>query len=147
MSYQQSYCHIIFSTKNRQPQIDEDREKDLYNYIWGILRNKNCHLYRIGGTSDHIHIFTSIHSTVCIADLVRDIKTSTNKWIRQNKVLDRFDGWQSEYAYFTKANRDRQVVIDYIKNQKEHHKNEDSLNELKRLLTEEGIDWDERYLH
>lgn len=146
MSINQSYFHIIFSTKNRTSVLQEDSRKDLYNYIWGIIRKKNCHLYRIGGAEDHIHIFTSLHATVCLADFVRDIKSSTTAWIHREHIFKDFDSWQTEYGSFTKADRDRQTVIDYIKNQHEHHKNESSFDEFKRLLDEEGIDYDDRYL-
>ena len=56
MSYTQIYYHIIFSTKDRQKVLSANNRKELYNYIWGILKNKQCHVYRIGGTIDHIHI-------------------------------------------------------------------------------------------
>ncbi|MCU4177342.1 transposase [Carboxylicivirga sp. N1Y90] len=56
-TYTQILYQIVFSTKNHQKTLTPDRE-DLFKYIWGILKNKNCHLYRIGGVEDHIHIIT-----------------------------------------------------------------------------------------
>jgi ubiquinone/menaquinone biosynthesis C-methylase UbiE len=49
--------------------------RNLYSYLWGILKNNKCQLYQMGGTADHIHMLTSIHSTVCLANLIRDMKT------------------------------------------------------------------------
>ena len=77
MSYTQIYYHIVFSTKNRLPTFHKDQKKALYNYLWGILKNKKCHLYQMGGVEDHIHMLTSVHSTISIADLIRDLKTSS----------------------------------------------------------------------
>ena len=112
----------------------------------GILKNKKCHLHQLGGVEDHIHILTSIHSTVCLADLIRDLKTSSTSWIRQNKVFRDFPGWQNEYGAFTKSHSDRDGVTAYIRNQAEHHRTESFVDELRRLLKEEGIAFEERYL-
>ncbi len=63
----------------------------------------------------------------------------------ENKFPD-FEGWQGGYGAFTYNNRDKQMIINYVKNQKEHHKTESFLDEYKRLLTENGIEFDENYL-
>jgi putative transposase len=67
--------HIVFSTKDREPVLHKDRRSDLFRYIWRIINNREGHLYRINGVQDHLHILTSLHPTVCLADFVKDIKT------------------------------------------------------------------------
>ena len=47
---------------------------------------------------------------------------------------------------FTYSVREKDKVIEYVKNQKEHHKTETFYDEYKRLLTENGIEFDEKYL-
>ena len=146
MSYTQIYYHIVYSTKNRLPVLKEDGRKQLYSYLWGILKNKKCYLYQIGGTDDHIHFLISLHSTVCLANLVRDIKKSSTAWIKQEKIFHQFSGWQNEYGAFTKSHSDKDMIISYIKNQPEHHRNESFIDEFKRLLNEENVDFDEQYI-
>ena len=146
MSYVQTYYHIVFSTKNRVPVLHQDKRKELYGYLWGILKNKDCHLYQLGGTEDHIHMLTSMHSTVCLAVLVRDLKTSSTSWIRKEQVFHSFPGWQGEYGAFTKSHSHRDGVIEYIRKQVDHHKTESFADELRRLLREERIDFEERHL-
>ncbi len=46
---------IIYSTKERKRVLLENNREQLYKYIWGILKKKNCHRYRINGVEDHIH--------------------------------------------------------------------------------------------
>ena len=146
MSYTQIYYHIVFSTKNRMPVLHKDRRKELFNYLWGILKNKKCHLYQIGGIENHIHMLTSIHSTTSLADLIRDMKTSSTAWIKKEKLFPDFSGWQTEYGAFTKSHSHCDAVTAYIKNQEEHHQKELFIDEFKRLLKEEGIAFEERYL-
>jgi REP element-mobilizing transposase RayT len=146
MSYFQIYYHIVFSTRNRLPVLHKDRRKDLYNYLWGILKNKKCHLYRMGGVEDHLHILTSLPSTERLAYLVRDMKTASHSWIKSSGIFPGFPGWQGEYGAFTKSHSHCEEVVQYIKNQEVHHQKESFLDEFKRLLREEGIEFDENYL-
>ena len=57
-----------------------------------------------------------------------------------------FRGWQEGYGAFTYSIREKDMLINYIKNQKEHHKKESFYDEYKRLLIENEIEFDEKYL-
>jgi putative transposase len=143
-TYRQIFYQIVFATKHREQSIHEKNEAELYKYIWGILKNKKCQLYRINGLPDHIHIFCDLHPSVCLSDLVKDIKVSTNLWMKQSGLFPEFTCWQDGYGAFTYSVREKDTIINYIKNQKEHHKNETFEDEYKKLLKEHGIEFDEK---
>jgi putative transposase len=145
-TYTQIYYHVVFSTKGREPALAKDRRKDLFRYIWGILNSNHCHLHRLNGVEDHIHFLMSLHPTVALATLIRDLKTSTTAWIRQENVFEGFPGWQDGYGAFTKSHEDRDRIIEYIKNQEEHHRRATYQEELRALLKEAGIEYEEKYL-
>ena len=145
-TYTQILYHIVFSTKEREASLTADRREDLFRYIWGIVKNKHSHLYRINGTGDHVHLLTSLHPTVCLADFVREIKTASSRWIRENRVFSGFTHWQDGYGAFTHSIHERDVQIDYIKNQSEHHRHKRFLEEYRELLIASGVDFDEKYL-
>jgi REP element-mobilizing transposase RayT len=96
--------------------------------------------------SDHIHIFTDLHPSVSLSSLVKDIKVSSNLWIKQSGLFPDFEEWQSGYGAFTYSEREKDMIINYIKKQKEHHKNESFETEYKTLLKDHGIEFDEKYL-
>jgi len=144
--YTQTFYHIVFSTKDRKPTIPNEHCEELYKYIWGILENRNCKLYRVNGTEDHLHIFTSLNPTKSLSDLLRDIKTNSSRWLRENENFPDFVAWQKGYSAFTYSVRDKDLIVNYIKKQKEHHKKETSLNELKRILQENGVEFDRKFL-
>jgi REP element-mobilizing transposase RayT len=146
MSYKQIYYQIVFGTKERKPAITEAHCEELYKYIWGIIKNKNCHLYRINGVEDHIHIFSDLHPSIALADYIKDIKIASSIWMKDSRLFPGFKGWQEGYGAFTYSNKEKDILINYVKNQKIHHKKENFHNEFKRLLEEHGIDFDERYL-
>lgn len=145
-TFRQIYYQIVFSTKHRKPVLVEAHEDQLYKYIWGIVKNKNCRLYRINGMPDHIHLFVDLHPSVSLSNFVKDIKIAGNSWIKQSGLFPDFEEWQSGYGAFTYSEKEKDAVINYIKNQKEHHKHESFENEYKNLLQTNGIEFDEKYL-
>ena len=147
-TYTQILYQIVFSTKHREKTILESREEELYRYIWGVLNDKKCVLYQVGGVSDHIHIVTHLHPSVALADVVKDIKMSTSSFIKENQLFPHFDGWQNGYGAFTYNIEAKENLINYVKRQKAHHQRQ-SLNfrkEYKELLEEHHIEYDEKYL-
>jgi REP element-mobilizing transposase RayT len=145
-TFTQIYYHIVFSTKDRARVLLANRRDDLFRYTWGILRNKDCHLYRIGGVEDHIHILTGVHPTLSLAELVRDIKIATSQWIKKEGVFPDFAHWQDGYGAFTVSHGDKDAVVEYIRGQEQHHKQVSFKDELREFLTRHGITFDEKYL-
>ena len=132
--------------KNRMPALEEENRDKLFKYIWGIMKNKKCHLYRINGIEDHLHIVTDLHQTVALASLVKDIKLGANDSIEKENLFPKFTGWQEGYGAFTYSYDAKDRVIAYVKNQKEHHKTMTFKEEYKALLEEHKIEFDEKYL-
>ena len=145
-SYTQILYQIIFSTKNREKSLSETNRPELFNYIWGVIKNKKSHLYRINGVEDHIHILTHLHPTIALADFVKDIKVSSSLMIKEKKLFPKFTGWQIGYGAFTYSVDAKEKLIKYIINQPEHHKKETFIEEFKRILDEFNIKYDEKYL-
>ena len=145
-SFKQIYYQIIFGTKYRKPVISESHSTELYRYIHGLIKNKDCFTYSINGVEDHIHIFSDLHPTVRLADFVKDIKLASNDWMTNSGKFPDFEGWQVGYGAFTYNFKQKDTLINYVNNQKEHHKKETFYDEFKRLLIENGVEFDEKYL-
>jgi REP element-mobilizing transposase RayT len=145
-TYTQIIYQIVFSTKHRIPTLTKPNRDELFKAIWGILKNKNCHLYRINGVEDHIHIVSDLHPSVALADLVKDIKLGSSDFIKRNALFPNFSGWQIGYGAFTYSIKEKHRLIQYVKNQEQHHKKEVFIDEYKSLLKEHGVEYDEQYL-
>ncbi len=121
-----TYTHIlyqiVFSTKYRKPTLLDAKREELFKYIWGVLKKKNCTLYQVGGVKDHIHIVTHLHPSIALSNLVKDIKLSSIEYIKEEKLFPNFNGWQSGYGAFTYSIKEKARLIAYVKNQEEHHK-------------------------
>jgi hypothetical protein len=73
------------------------------------------------------------------------IKTDSSKWLKANPHFPNFRGWGREYAGFSYSLRDKDKIVDYIKNQKEHHQKNTFVEEYRSFLQENGVVIDERY--
>jgi len=144
-SYRQILYHIVFRTKDGRKTITLANSDELYKYIWGIIKNRNGHLYRINGMEDHIHILSDLHPSVALADYVRDIKTASSKWLKECGKFPEFDGWADGYCSLTYAFGDKDTVVNYIKSQQEHHQTTTFEAEYRKLLEEHGIEINEQY--
>ncbi|MFC3414346.1 IS200/IS605 family transposase [Algoriphagus hitonicola] len=145
-THTQLLYHFVFSTKHREPTIVPDHKKRLFAYLHQLLTNKNCHLYRINGVEDHLHILTHLHPTISISSLIKDIKLAADDFIKREAIFPKFKGWQDGYGAFTESIQAKERLITYIKNQEEHHRNVSFLDEYKALLNEHEIEFDEKYL-
>ena len=145
-TYTRILYQIVFGPKNRGKTLKGENRIELYRYVHGLLKQKNCHLYRINGVEDHIHILTHIHPSIAVASLVKDIKLATSAYIKSKKLFPDFTGWQEGYGAFTYSLKDRDRLIEYIKNQEEHHRKKTFKTEYVELLKEHGIDFDEQYI-
>ena len=145
-TFTQIIYHIVFSTKHRQMSLSHDKRPELFKYIWGVIAEKKSHPYWIDGVEDHLHIATHIHPTVALSPLIKDIKLASISFVKENNLFRNFAGWQDGYAAFTISYRDKDMLINYIKDQEEHHKIVSYKEELIALFEEHGIEFDEKYL-
>jgi REP element-mobilizing transposase RayT len=145
-TYTQILYQIVFSTKNRERTLSKNYREELFNYIWGVLKNKKCHLYRINGVEDHVHIVTHLHPTISLSSLIKDIKVSSSLHIKEKNLCKDFTGWQEGYGAFTYSVKEKDRLIEYVKNQEEHNKTITFKEEFIELLHEHGIEFDEKYL-
>jgi putative transposase len=144
-SYRQLLYHLVFRTKNSMPTITHDHSDHLYAYIGGIIKNKNSHLYMINGTDNHLHIITDLHPSIALSDFMRELKVSTSMWMKEIGLFPEFEGWADGYGSFTCAYMDLGILIDYVKNQQEHHKKKNFEDEYRNLIMQSGIKIDEKY--
>ncbi|RLD19921.1 MAG: IS200/IS605 family transposase [Bacteroidetes bacterium] len=141
-----NYLHITFSTKNRQPYIDDNIEVELYKYLGGICKNLECYPIIVGGYKDHVHIFCLLSRKMALMKLVEELKSHSSKWIKtKGKQYQKFY-WQNGYGGFSVNSTNVDIVKNYILGQKEHHKKRTYKEEYLKLLVENEIKYDDHYI-
>jgi len=145
-TYVSSFFHVVFSTKERRPQISDELQPRLWAYIGGIARQNNFTAIAVGGTSDHVHILRSLPSTMPISKAVQLIKGGSSKWIHDTFSTLRKFSWQQGYGAFSISVSDIERTIKYIENQKRHHAKKDFREEFVQFLRKHNIPYDERFV-
>ena len=145
-TYTQLYVHLIFSPKNREALIEKSWKSDLEKYITGIVQNYQHKLIAIGSMPDHIHIFIGYDVNQTIPNLVENIKTSSNNWIKENRLSKYKFEWQKGYGAFSHSRSQMDTVVNYILNQEVHHSKKTFKEEYLEMLQKNDVEYDERYL-
>jgi putative transposase len=141
------FIHLVFSTKNRRPFIDEAIQPELYPYIAKVLYGECSSPAKIiGGVEDHLHILLNLSRTISIANLVETIKVQSSKWIKtKGSAYSKFH-WQTGYGAFSVSSSAVDAVSQYILGQKDHHRKRTFMDEYRGLLDKHEMEYDEKYV-
>ena len=146
-SLAQVYLHIVFSTKDRRRFLcDQELRSRTHAYLVGICQNQGAPSLKVGGVEDHIHLLCRMAKVLSIADLIKELKRESSKWVKQQHLELRGFYWQSGYGAFSVSPSHVPALIEYIHNQEEHHKQESFQDEFRRLCKKYGVEIDERYV-
>ena len=145
-TYSQIYIQIVFAVKNRNGLIANSWEEELYKYITGIVQNKGQKMLAINGMPDHIHILIGMKPSCCLSDLVREIKKSSNSFVKEKGFSKYNFEWQEGFGAFSYSHSSLDNVIEYINNQKEHHKKRSFKEEYINFLEKFNIEFKNEYL-
>jgi REP element-mobilizing transposase RayT len=145
-TFSQIYIQFVFAVEGRRSLISESWENNLYKYISGLISNKGQKPLAINGAYDHIHILAGLKLSYCPSNLMREIKKSSNTWINDNGFTKEKFNWQGGGAGFSYSRSQIAGVIEYIENQKRHHEKVSFKAEYTKILNEQGIAFEEKYL-
>ncbi|MBK8043646.1 MAG: IS200/IS605 family transposase [Haliscomenobacter sp.] len=138
--FSQIYIQIVFAVKNRQGLIQPEWEEHLYQYATGVVQTRGHKMLAIGGMPDHIHIFIGLKPAEALSDLVREIKNTTNDFIKEHRLSPYKFDWQAGYGAFSYSRTHIDSVCKYILNQKNHHKNRTFEEEFVKMLQDFNVE-------
>jgi putative transposase len=144
-TYSQIYVQYVFAVRGRDNLLQKAWREEVFKYIAGVIKGKNQKSIIVNGVADHVHVFVGLKPTMNIADLVRDIKNNSSKFINDQKYLKGKFSWQEGYGVFSYAHSQIDNVYQYIANQEEHHRRtfkEEYLDFLQKF----DIEYNEKYL-
>ena len=145
-TYTQCYFQLVFAVKNREALIKKSWKNELEKYITGIVQNHKHKLLAISAMPDHIHIFIGYHLNQSIPDLVEEIKTSSNAWIKMGNFSKFKFEWQKGYGAFTYSHSQIDAVVKYIMNQEIHHRKKTFRSEYLEILRKNEIEFKDEYV-
>jgi REP element-mobilizing transposase RayT len=145
-TYTQINMHVVFSVKGRESILPLKKQAEIFKYISGILNNMDQYPLAVNGYKDHVHLFFELQPNKSLSDIVRIVKSSSSKWINENKIVVGKFSWQEGYGAFSYSKSQRNTVIQYIMKQEEHHHVKTFRDEYLELLESFEINFDEKYV-
>jgi REP element-mobilizing transposase RayT len=139
--------HTIFSTKDRRPFLRDHKLRDeLHRYIGGILLELDCQPIIAESVADHIHFLCSLSRTREPANMIKEVKRGSSRWLKtKGPELSDF-AWQSGYGIFSIGFSQIESVRRYIAGQEEHHRQVSFQDEFREFLQRYEIKFDERFV-
>lgn len=144
-TYTQIHLQLVFAVQYRASLIQDSWKDELYKYMTGIVQEQKHKMIIVNGMPDHVHMLIGMRPAQSLSELMQDIKGSSSAWINSRHLTKSRFQWQEGYGAFSYSKKDLPAIINYIKNQEERHKEENFLEEYKKLLDEFEIAFDEKY--
>jgi REP element-mobilizing transposase RayT len=133
--------HCVFSTKERRDLIRDP--ECLWKRLAIIAKAKNISLLTAGGTANHVHLLIALSPVMTLSSAVQNLKAHSSRWMKEDVPLF---AWQEGYGAFGVAESQRQIVLNYIGTQAEHHHKWSYEQEFVTLVRKSGVEYDPRYL-
>lgn len=140
------YVHVAFSTKHREPCMDELWRDELFHILGGTANNLGCQSMIVGGVADHVHLLFQLGRTITLADAISKIKSTSSAWVNQHQKPQLPFHWQGGYAAFSISQSNVEAVREYIRHQPERHATQTFQDELREWLKRYELEWDEKYM-
>ena len=145
-SLTQLYTHLVFSTKHRQPFLDEDIQTRVHAYLATIIRNLDSRYVVVGGVADHVHILFDMGKMHAPVEFVENVKRESSKFIKTLGAKYQNFYWQRGYGMFSVSPTHKNDVETYIRKQEEHHRQKTFQEEFREFLDRYGIEFNEEYV-
>ena len=145
-SFTRINAHLIFSTKNRQPSLDETIRPRVHAYQATIIRDLGSPWVVVGGVSDHVHLLFDMGKLQSPVSLVEQVKRESSKFIKTLGSKYQHFYWQRGYGMFSVSPILRDEAEAYFRNQEEHHRNRSFQEEFRSFLNQYEIPFEEQYV-
>ena len=145
-TYSNIYIQVVFAVKYREHLLQKPWRDDVFKYMAGIIKSKNQKPIIVNGVTDHVHLFIGLSPSVCLSDLIRDVKNNSTNYITSNKLVKGRFRWQEGFGAFSYSHSHIENVYRYILNQEEHHRQKKFRDEYLKLLQAFEIEYDMKYL-
>ena len=116
----------------------------MHAYLATVLRNHECETLIVGGVEDHVHALFALSRNYSIADIVKEIKRTSSRWIKEKSPTQKKFSWQHGYGAFSVSQSHLDQVTCYIERQEEHHRRVTFQDEYRAFLKKYNVEYNER---
>ena len=136
--YSETSLHFTWHVKDNLPLISEAIEPGLYRFLRSYaLKTDGLIFHEVGGIEDHVHIAVTIPPTVTPSEWIGKLKGASSHHVNHELVNRKLLDWLRGYGVLSFGTKDLQWVINYIRNQKEHHRKGTAVERLEKITNDD----------
>ncbi len=139
MSWVRIWVHIVFSTKNRTPFLQQNIREKVFQHIRKNAKSKDIWLDSVGGYVDHVHCLVSLNKDQSISKVAQLIKGESSFWINKNKLTEGKFTWQDDYWAASVSESHVIQTRSYIQTQESHHRKTSFGEEVDKFLEKHDL--------
>ena len=136
MPYFRLFYHMIWGTKNREPLIQNEFEASLHNVIAAKVKELGAFVYAVGGIEDHVHLVASVPPRLALSTFIGQVKGNSSHFVNHELSLPYHFAWQAEYGVVSFGGKQLDMVVKYVKGQRQHHLDRTIIPFLERVDVE-----------
>lgn len=118
--FHQLYYHLVWATKDREPQLTESLRPSLFEAIRDRCERLDCRLYAVNAVADPIHLALEIPPSKAVSSVVGQLKGASSHTM--NALQPGVIHWQDGYGVLTFRHSELPKVAAYIASQEERHR-------------------------
>jgi REP element-mobilizing transposase RayT len=145
-TYHQIYIHLVFAVKGRENQIKQTFRGDLFKVMSSMISELGHKSIIVNGMGDHVHCLVGLNPDIKLSDLVRDLKTKSNHFLKDKNWVSGKFAWQNGYGAFSYSRSQLDRIYKYVLNQDEHHRKMTFKDEYVGFLKKYDIEFKDEYL-
>lgn len=143
-TYTRQLLHIVFATKERRPFLHAEVRPRMFGYLRIVAKDLNAAVLALNGVEDHVHVLVDLPARISLAEFMTKLKANSSRWFRRQFPKDDFR-WQRGYGAFSVSPSKLDDVQVYIDNQEAHHAKHSFEDEIRRLVRNHGLEFDEEF--
>ena len=129
------WIHLIWETPDKQKILPAEARKKISNFLYNYCKEKNIFMKINYVNADHVHAVVDLPTNLSIENCIKLLKGSSSFYINKYRIINNKFSWGVGYGAFSISPSQLNKVIDYVKNQEEHHRIK-SFTEEYRLFIE-----------
>jgi putative transposase len=133
-SYTKIWLHLIWETHNRERLLNEKAAKTVSEFLFNYSKKNKIFMKVNYVNPEHVHSVIDLPTSLCVEDCLKLYKGASSHFINENQLINGRFSWSRGYAAFSVSESQLEKVVQYIKNQKEHHRVKSFAEEYEEFL-------------
>jgi REP element-mobilizing transposase RayT len=138
-SFTRIWIHLIWETLNREKLLTNEAGKRVSEFLFNYSKEKNIFMKINYVNPEHVHALIELSVSITVEDCIKLLKGASSHFINKERIIKNKFSWGRGYAAFSVSESQLSKVVDYIKNQKEHHRVKNFNEEYVEFIKKHGI--------